>query len=296
MAIVRALRVLCLVAVVGLATPLQAGAGVEVANGLQASIARARQEPLDDLIRDVEHAHPVAMFLLARRLFDVGRRDEAVFWFYEGQLRWRAYLRQNPDLRGPGSPFHESEGERFQRLFDTIGPEINRYALSDGAALAKTLDRVLAWDASHPDDFTPNGPAKESRRQDARDFATYLVTHPDEVKRMNDQARRQAGDIATGEDPYAGNGGSPMSTPQELLKPYDAKSFAAFRVGVTTRAEVIAALGRPEWWETHEDKTSKIGYSFDRPVIGLTTVNMSQVVPVSISFDAAHVLTKVELP
>src|SRR5579872_3010843 len=50
----------------------------------------AETEALDRLIADAPHEHPLAMMVLAHRLFNAGRKDEGVFWFYLGQLRWRA--------------------------------------------------------------------------------------------------------------------------------------------------------------------------------------------------------------
>ena len=43
---------------------------------------------LDELIRIIPDQHPSFYYILARRLFDAGRRDEAVYWFYAGQLRY----------------------------------------------------------------------------------------------------------------------------------------------------------------------------------------------------------------
>ena len=46
----------------------------------RAAVERGAHEPVAELLHDVEHTHPVAMMLLAKRLFDAARRDEAVFW------------------------------------------------------------------------------------------------------------------------------------------------------------------------------------------------------------------------
>ena len=37
---------------------------------------------------------------------------------------------------------------------------------------------------------------------------------------------------ASSDDPYSGEGGVPLGTPQEMVTPYDAKAFASFRFGV----------------------------------------------------------------
>src|SRR3954470_23971828 len=40
----------------------------------------------------IEAKHPASYIMLAAKLFQAGRRDDAVFWFYLGQLRYRTHL------------------------------------------------------------------------------------------------------------------------------------------------------------------------------------------------------------
>src|SRR5436190_8055163 len=108
--------------------PLSMAANAAV--NLDAVAKQVATAPVDSLVRDVERMHPMAMMLLAKRLFDNDRKDDAVFWFYEGQLRWRSLLQQNGSRAG-GGPFSESESDRFGRLFETLGPDINGYAAGD---------------------------------------------------------------------------------------------------------------------------------------------------------------------
>ena len=72
------------------------------------------------------------------RLWEAGRKDEAVFFFYLGQLRFRARLIANPN----GDP----TGERalYDALMSAMGPPINQYAFGDMPALLATIDRVIA--------------------------------------------------------------------------------------------------------------------------------------------------------
>ena len=249
---------------------------------INAATAQALKEPLDDLTKDVEHLHPVAMFFLAKRLFDAGRRDEAVFWFYEGQLRWKAHLSMNKD---------QFELAMFERLHADIGPDINQYAFHDPDALLATIDKVLDWDASHSDDLTPNGPGKDEVRKGFGEFKTYIVAHKDEIAKKNAAASANS----SSDDPYSGSGGALFGTPQEMIQNYDPAVFAAFKVGVTTKSEIIKALGMPEWWETEKDGSSAIGYSFQRAgpeaAIGLV-----QRVTVSFKFDAKEALAAISLP
>jgi hypothetical protein len=64
-----------------------------------------------------------------------GKRDEAVFWFYAGQLRYRVYLLVNKDKLEPsGDP------AVFASLSEEIGRPLNEYAFGDIPQLAKTID------------------------------------------------------------------------------------------------------------------------------------------------------------
>jgi hypothetical protein len=282
-----AAAILALSANAGAAAP----AFAEPQGAVAQAIASARTEPLDDLVRDVERQHPVAMMLLAKRLFDAGRKDEAVFWFYEAQLRWRARLRQNPELGQGGGPLlGENEAERFQRLFHSLGSDINEYATGDIQGLIKTLDRVLEWDAAHPDAFAPPGPGKDWARQDCKDFQAYLVAHAEEAGKAGEARRSKA--LAAADDPYAGDGGAFMGAPEELVQPYDPGLFAAFKLGATSKAEVVRTLGRPEWWSTDPDGTSELAYSYNAPI----AAGIVQRLQVSFKFDVKKVLTEIRLP
>jgi hypothetical protein len=123
---------------------------------LSASVAAGAADPLDDvvkktpdqLVRGIESQHPAVYFVLARKLFEAGRKDEATFWYYAGQLRYRFYLKATPGLDPSGDP------ALFGSLSEVIGRPINEWAFGDLDALRATLDRVLAWDDRSPNGFT----------------------------------------------------------------------------------------------------------------------------------------------
>ena len=115
------------------------------------------------------------------KLFAVGKKDEAVFWYYAGQLRYRVYLLVNKDKVEPsGDP------AAFAALSEEIGRPINEYAFGDIPQLAKTIDAVLAWDQSHSNALTPH---KKYRSQ--YDQIIAGLTHMrDEMLRKADSIRR----------------------------------------------------------------------------------------------------------
>lgn len=97
----------------------------------------------------VEHKHPAVYTVIVRDLFERGNKDEAVFWFYLGQLRYRAYLAAHPNLAPDGDP------ALFDAFISETGPQLNEYAFGNIPALSATLGRVIAWDDAHPDDYAP---------------------------------------------------------------------------------------------------------------------------------------------
>jgi hypothetical protein len=93
--------------------------------------------------------HPAEYYRRAAQLFGTGKKDDAVFIFYLGQLRYRAHLAARRDLKPDADP------ALFASLSEVVGRPINEYAFGDIPALARTIDAVLAYDRANPDRFTP---------------------------------------------------------------------------------------------------------------------------------------------
>lgn len=89
--------------------------------------------------------HPSQLMMKAGPLLKAGNGEEATFWFYAGQLRWRTRLTADPDQDPSGEP------AIFSSLFDMIGPDVNGWAFGDIPQLQRTIDAVLAWDERYPD-------------------------------------------------------------------------------------------------------------------------------------------------
>lgn len=120
---------------------------VMLAGGAVAQTPEAETVDIDRLKATIAAQHPSAYYMLASGLFSRGDKDEAVFWFYAGQLRYRTHLVCNPDLPPSGDP------ALFGALSEVIGSEINAYAFGDLDVLLATLDAVLAWDAGTENTF-----------------------------------------------------------------------------------------------------------------------------------------------
>ncbi len=136
---------------------------------------------LDELIRIIPDQHPSSYFVLAGRLFYTGRRDEAVFWFYAGQLRYRIRLACHPDLPP------DTEPALFASLFETIGRPINEYGAGDPPALAATMQRVLAWDEATRNGFEPKAACSAAiaeNREGMGQLMAEIRANPDDIRRQ----------------------------------------------------------------------------------------------------------------
>ncbi|HZH97525.1 MAG TPA: hypothetical protein VEX38_01025 [Fimbriimonadaceae bacterium] len=113
------------------------------------------------LARGLENKHPSEYYKRAAELFQTGRRDDAVFIYYLGQLRWRIYIKANPSLPPDGDP------ALFASLSVVMGRPINQYAFGDIPVLVRTMQAVLDFDQAYPDRFTSRT-AKPRQRQEVR--------------------------------------------------------------------------------------------------------------------------------
>ncbi len=112
------------------------------------------------LKQGIEARHPADFYKLAAQLFETdATKEEAVFWFYVGQLRYRYYLAANPDLSRDGDP------AVFASLSEVIGRPINEYAGGKPELWLAAIDKALEWDASHDNTFTPKTKAPEQYRE-----------------------------------------------------------------------------------------------------------------------------------
>lgn len=120
---------------------------------------------------------PAEYFQKAVENWSAGNREDATFWLYVAQLRWRARLTAHPDLDPTGEP------ALFASLMETVGRPINEYAFGDIEDATRIIDRALQWDAENPDTSLP-----EAIRASTR---AGLVALRDDMRRNADDIRRQ---------------------------------------------------------------------------------------------------------
>jgi len=127
----------------------------------QIDIEAAAQLPEAEVEGKLSASHPAAYYAYAKRLFVQGRKNDAVFWFYVGQLRYRFYLLANPQLPRDGDP------AVMGSLDATIGQSINEWAGGDPKSWGAAMDRALQWDANNDNGFTSKT-AQEKRWRETR--------------------------------------------------------------------------------------------------------------------------------
>jgi hypothetical protein len=119
----------------------------------QVTTAQALTSPHEVVEAELAKSHPSSLYSYAARLFEEGRAQEAVVWFYVGQLRYRYLLAADPSLAPDGEP------ALMASLNATIGQTINEWAGGDPAAWARAIGSALAWDELHENAITPKGQA-----------------------------------------------------------------------------------------------------------------------------------------
>ncbi|HEX2650419.1 MAG TPA: hypothetical protein VHN19_10830 [Burkholderiales bacterium] len=132
-----------------------------------AFLGPARGQTPEETLAKAELAEPLLLMGAAVQLDRAGKKDEAVFWFYAGQLR----ARYSPLLKG--------ENSQLVVIFTMSGEGINAHAQKDVPRMAKTIDRVLDWDE--------------------KTFAAWAKAQkldPSDVKLAADRARTREGLVA----------------------------------------------------------------------------------------------------
>ncbi len=180
---------------------------VAVARAWDALLASSRREDVararDGIAKDNALLTPMTLMVLAIRLYDVGLRDDSVFWFYAAKNRYFT-LEGVADVRAPQLAQVEDAVRNFAAL---AGPVINGYAFCDIARQQKIAARALQWTIDNPYKalFLPQVPARPGDRAQNLDRAIaamranvakerdYLAK-PENVARFRQQRTDNAAD------------------------------------------------------------------------------------------------------
>jgi hypothetical protein len=118
------------------------------------------------------------LYVAAIRLYDLGYRKEAVYWFYSAQYRGRQFgiLLDQSKMGSIGSPGFELL-QAQNAFFQLVGPYINGYAFGDMDGLVKVVERV---------------------QQDGRRISDLQTTYPGVTFRSNSEWQSANTDLADG--------------------------------------------------------------------------------------------------
>lgn len=92
------------------------------------------------------------LYVAAIRLYDLGYRKEAVYWFYSAQYRGRQFgvLLDQTKMGSIGSPGFELLHAQ-NAFYQLVGPYINGYAFGDPDGLVKIVEKVQKEGLRIPD-------------------------------------------------------------------------------------------------------------------------------------------------
>jgi hypothetical protein len=113
-----------------------------LASTQRADVAKAR----DAVAAAPDMVKPTTLVVLAIRLYDVGLRDDAVFWFYVARDRYTT-LESVLDMR---SLALVGVANAMDDLVGGAGPILNGYAFCDIGKQQAQEQKALAWVAAHP--------------------------------------------------------------------------------------------------------------------------------------------------
>ena len=123
---------------------------VRVGKTYDALLASTRREDIlaarDKIVADPRVVTPMTLMVLAIRLYDMGLRDDAVFWFYAAKDRYGTLS----EVAVAGTPLLAQSNEAMRNFSTLAGPVINGYAFCDAAKQKAARVEALAWVEANP--------------------------------------------------------------------------------------------------------------------------------------------------
>ena len=182
-------------------TPYYNSKGPSVSVGrFSSSLASAKEDEvlatITKMKKDWDRLTFPELYVAAIRLYDLGYRKEAVYWFYTAQYRGRQFgiLLDQSKMGSIGSPGFELL-QAQNAFFQLVGPYINGYAFGDTDGLVKVVERVQQESRKIPDLQTtyPNVAFRsksewESANTDLADGMGKLIST---LKEKKDDIKRQ---------------------------------------------------------------------------------------------------------
>ena len=114
----------------------------------------------------------------ANEEYAAGNRDQAVTFFYVGQLRGRVLV-ECQQVRPDGEP------ALLASLNESVGRVMNEYAGGSPSGWAAAIDRALAYDAANPDPATPSAECRaerERQRVGLTELRDHILANVDQIR------------------------------------------------------------------------------------------------------------------
>jgi hypothetical protein len=181
-----------------------------------AVIAYAKENGFPIKSNDVKNADPAILFCYSSHLYENGQKDEAVFWYYVAQYRYRILSGCSENLKAGSveevtakdilfrtgvytdkkdlEKLHLVGGTYRIDLYETIqqslGKEINGYAYGDLEQMKSTINEVLEYEEKNP--FNPMGlspqPVFKSKEIQAEKLAKVKDSYVNQIKQITENA------------------------------------------------------------------------------------------------------------
>lgn len=111
---------------------------------LQSSDKEKRNEMVESIRNNPDYYNPPVIYALSNVLFDDNKEDEAMYWFYLGQLRARYDANLCRDI---------SAKQAVSILNNQYGSKINQYAFKDIEKLEKVVKEVVDYVRLNDEDY-----------------------------------------------------------------------------------------------------------------------------------------------
>ena len=182
-------------------TPFYDSKGPQIEVGkFSKALAHADAKSIDKVVADLkkeqDHLRAEVMYVAAIRLYDLGRKDAAVYWFYSAQYRSRLFNEMLDDAHVGSIGDEAFELRQAYGAFKQLaGMYINGYAFGDVEKLNKTLLSVAKEGETMPkmDELYPTVRfiAKDDWAKKNSVIGTELVGLVDYIKKNADSIKEQ---------------------------------------------------------------------------------------------------------
>lgn len=138
-------------------------------------------QTVDEIKQNITDKHPVSYIVLAAKLFNDGKSDDAVKWYYVGQMRFSAYLMANPNIEPSGDP------ALYSSLEYVVGTPINEYAGENPEHWVELIEESIKWNAENSNGFTPKSSNREIYAEveaNFIEFRNYVFNNKEKIRKQ----------------------------------------------------------------------------------------------------------------